>query len=200
MTEPAAEQLLNLADRAERHGLTPDEAQRLRDGINGLLGDLDAMEHVARSNKAHVAAIVPDLEAATARAEKAEAERDQLARDADRLFKHSTEVLGRAERAEAERDRYRSCWNSARDRAQALSEGTLRHVADRDTWMGWAKKAEAQLAALKRAHVALATQAGKDQASVSRARALASRWGVLRAYGSAATELRAALDEQQEQR
>ncbi|MFF5984387.1 hypothetical protein ACFY78_36650 [Streptomyces olindensis] len=35
----------------------------------------------------------------------------------------------------------------------------------------------------------------RAQASVERARTLASRWGVLRTYGSAATELRAALDD-----
>ncbi|MFJ7070162.1 hypothetical protein [Streptomyces sp. NPDC101115] len=42
MTQPAAEQLLNLADRAEK-GLTPDEAQRLRDGLT---------HHCARAERA----------------------------------------------------------------------------------------------------------------------------------------------------
>lgn len=132
MTQPAAERLLNLADRAERHGLTPQEAQRLRDGINGLLGDLDAMEHIARSNKAHVAAIVPELEAATDTAVRA---------------------IRLMNAAGTERDRYRAAWTSARQRAQAHSEGTLRHIDARDTWKGWTKKAEAERdAALARLH------------------------------------------------
>ncbi|MFF9197316.1 hypothetical protein ACF09L_19120 [Streptomyces sp. NPDC014779] len=38
MTQPAAEQLLNLANRAERGPLSGDEAQRLRDGIRAALG------------------------------------------------------------------------------------------------------------------------------------------------------------------
>lgn len=42
-------------------------------------------------------------------------------------------------------------------------------------------------------------RADKAEAAIDRARKLASRWAVLRAYGSAATELRAALDEQPEQ-
>lgn len=57
MIQPAAEQLLNLADRAEK-GLTPDEAQRLRDGLT---------HHCAR-------------------AEKAEAERDAWAAKAEDRF------------------------------------------------------------------------------------------------------------------
>lgn len=43
---------------------------------------------------------------------------------------------------------------------------------------------------------ALWNQIDRDTAAIARARALASRWGILRAYGSAATELRTALDEQ----
>lgn len=39
-------------------------------------------------------------------------------------------------------------------------------------------------------------RADTAEAAIERTRALASRWAVLRAYGSAATELRAALDEQ----
>lgn len=38
----------------------------------------------------------------------------------------------------------------------------------------------------------------KAEAAIARARALASRWAVLRTHGSAATELRAALDEPKE--
>lgn len=91
MTQPAAEQLLNLADRAERHGLTPDEAARLRDGINALTAELATMTHVAKGNKAHVAAIVPDLEAATQRAERAEA---ALASFRDRVQAITDEARG----------------------------------------------------------------------------------------------------------
>jgi hypothetical protein len=42
MTQPTAEQLLNLADRTP-HGLTPDETARLRDGV---------AHHCARAEKA----------------------------------------------------------------------------------------------------------------------------------------------------
>lgn len=177
MTQPAAEQLLNLADRAEK-GLTPDEAQRLRDGINALTAELATMEHVAKGNKAHVAAIVPDLEAATQRAAQledllriandtsntSETERARAVERANRAEAHTNEVAERAavvvasmgadvRVARTERDRYRTAWTSARQRAQAHQEGTLRHVADRDTWKGWTKKAEAERdAALARLH------------------------------------------------
>lgn len=40
-------------------------------------------------------------------------------------------------------------------------------------------------------------RAEQAEAALARAQALAARWAVLRAYGSAATELRAALDERQ---
>lgn len=71
---PGIDQLRNLADRAERHGgLTPEEAARLRDGIEQLYGWLTTARAVAHSNRRHVRAIVPDLEAATQRAERAEA-------------------------------------------------------------------------------------------------------------------------------
>ncbi|WP_406740742.1 hypothetical protein [Streptomyces atratus] len=41
-----------------------------------------------------------------------------------------------------------------------------------------------------------AARAEQAEAALARAQALAARWAVLRAYGGAATELRAALDEQ----
>ncbi|MFD6024532.1 hypothetical protein [Streptomyces griseoluteus] len=41
---------------------------------------------------------------------------------------------------------------------------------------------------------ALYAELERTRAAIERARTLASRWGVLRAYGSAATELRAALN------
>lgn len=49
----------------------------------------------------------------------------------------------RAEQAEAERDRYRAAWSSARNRARASDEGTLRHVSDRDFWKRLAQEARA---------------------------------------------------------
>ncbi|MFI8962093.1 hypothetical protein ACIGO8_08250 [Streptomyces sp. NPDC053493] len=67
-----------------------------------------------------------------------------------------------------------------------------------------AERAKAALAALKRAHIALAEQAGKDQAAIERVRALAEE---LATRGNARTgnektlgrRILAALDEQQEQ-
>ncbi|MFD4786571.1 hypothetical protein ACFWN1_05715 [Streptomyces sp. NPDC058459] len=49
------------------------------------------------------------------------------------------------QRAEAERDRYRAAWQSARERAQAHHDGTLRLVADRETYQRWLKEAEAEV-------------------------------------------------------
>ncbi|MFF9197296.1 hypothetical protein ACF09L_19020 [Streptomyces sp. NPDC014779] len=50
---------------------------------------------------------------------------------------------------EQETARLRLAWKSARERARAYGEGILRHVADRDTWMGWAKAAEAEVVRLR---------------------------------------------------
>lgn len=50
---------------------------------------------------------------------------------------------------EQENERLRLAWHSARERAKAHSEGTLRQVANRDTWMGWAKTAEAEVVKLR---------------------------------------------------
>ncbi|MFD8820811.1 hypothetical protein ACFV1C_00330 [Streptomyces sp. NPDC059605] len=46
------------------------------------------------------------------------------------------------------------------------------------------------------ARAALTARAEQAEAGLGRARALATQWAVLRTYGSAATELRAVLDEQ----
>ncbi|WP_406325213.1 hypothetical protein [Streptomyces niveus] len=49
-------------------------------------------------------------------------------------------------RAELEQARrYRTAWLSARERAVAHSEGTLRVVKDRETYQGWLKAAQAEL-------------------------------------------------------
>jgi hypothetical protein len=50
----------------------------------------------------------------------------------------------RAEKAEAERARFKAAWQSARFRAQAYSEGILRHVADREPYQVWLRQAEAK--------------------------------------------------------
>ncbi|MGW6531385.1 hypothetical protein [Streptomyces venezuelae] len=46
----------------------------------------------------------------------------------------------------AKRDRYRLAWQSARERAQAYGEGILQVVKDRESYQGWLKQAEAELA------------------------------------------------------
>jgi hypothetical protein len=70
-------------------------------------------------------------------------------REAYRSIKHRLDVLGgdydnlRAELEQARR--YRTAWLSARERAVAHSEGTLRVVKDRETCQGWLKAAQAEL-------------------------------------------------------
>jgi hypothetical protein len=54
------------AEPARRHTVTSDELDR-------LYARIETLEYVARSNLRHVQLIVPDLEAATKRAERAEA-------------------------------------------------------------------------------------------------------------------------------
>lgn len=61
--------------------------------------------------------------------------------------------------ARRERDRYRSAWLSARQRAEAYGEGILRHVEDRDTWMGWAKQQAARVVAAEAELTSLRTAA-----------------------------------------
>ncbi|MGR6538858.1 hypothetical protein [Streptomyces rochei] len=51
------------------------------------------------------------------------------------------------------RDRYRTAWFSARQRAQALGEGILRHVADRDWWKKEAHAVQARSVVENRAAV-----------------------------------------------
>ncbi|MGW2203401.1 hypothetical protein [Streptomyces sp. NPDC001774] len=69
---PAAAQLLNLADRAERHQLTGDEAARLRNGINTLYAELGNLR-LATAGADHVsAAWARKLREQRERAEQAE--------------------------------------------------------------------------------------------------------------------------------
>ncbi|MFE4420364.1 hypothetical protein [Streptomyces sp. NPDC056817] len=135
--------------------LTPEHEQRLqglRDvdvDVDALLAELaavraerdafcdrvDTLTAVAKGNKRHVREMFLELQKARARVEELEDRNgcllDQQAKD-DAEF---AETL-------AERDRYRAAWQSARFRAQALAEGILRHVADRDTWKSWCKQAQ----------------------------------------------------------
>ena len=73
------------------------------------------------------------------------------------------------------------------DEAQLLT----RHVT---TLITEANTARSVAAGNKRHVQLLVPELEQAQAAIERARKLASRWAVLRAYGSAATELRAALD------
>lgn len=94
-----------------------------------------------------------------------------------------------------------------------MTEQPVRHTADTitddelDQLYARAQQAEARLTALKRAHVALAEQAGRDQGAIARARATCDRIGSIaraalgtpvsdydRALHRAATLIRSVLD------
>ncbi|WP_327413208.1 hypothetical protein [Streptomyces sp. NBC_01233] len=104
----------------------------------------------------------------------------------------STEALNRAEKAE------RVAESAARDAAKALTD----YLAAEQR----AEQAEAAKAALKRAHVALAEQSGRDQAAIARAREVEEKWRLHflatgeAAGGHALAMVRAALDEPKEPR
>jgi hypothetical protein len=91
VTQPAAEQLLNLADRAEK-GLTADEAARLRDGL---------IHHCARAEKAE--AEVERMKLLVA----ASSEEGHAVRMAAQYAERAIENGERAERAEAAIERVR---------------------------------------------------------------------------------------------
>lgn len=95
------------------------------------------------------------------------AERDMHGREADRLRKDWVTMRARAEQAEA------------------AAEQQARHLrtlsSERDTYRQWWKYEEGRRAYAERAN--------------ARARKLAEDWAVLRTHGSAAYELRAALEE-----
>lgn len=59
------------------------------------------------------------------------------------------ELLTGGERLSVERDRYRAAWQSARERATAHREGTLRQVATRDQIQRWLKEREAEVERLR---------------------------------------------------
>jgi Lon protease-like protein len=91
---------------------------------------------------------------------------DALYAELERTGRLLRRAQARARHWQGRAERYRQAWKSAsRDRRTLTNELTRR-----------------------------APLLGQSQAAIDRARKLASRWAVLRAYGSAATELRAALD------
>ncbi|WP_137991233.1 hypothetical protein [Streptomyces vilmorinianum] len=132
MTQPStAEQLLNLADRAERGTLTGDEAARLREGIAQLRDrpplvccderhqtKVQSLEAEIERMKLLVAASSEPGQAVRMAAQHAERaiENGKRAEKAERAVDHLTDryrgAEERAERAEAARDRYRAAARS----------------------------------------------------------------------------------------
>ncbi|GGW41161.1 hypothetical protein [Streptomyces xantholiticus] len=91
---------------------------------------------------------------------------DALYAELERTGRLLRHAQARARHWQGQAERYRQAWKSAsRGRHTLTNELTRR-----------------------------APLLGQYQAAIDRARKLASRWAVLRAYGSAATELRVALD------
>lgn len=86
-------------------------------------------------------------------------------------------------------NRYRTAWLSARERATAHREGTLRHVADRDAWKGWAKDAEGAIERVRR-------ECDRIEAAVTGNPTSTDLAG---GYLACLRHIRAALDEHQEQ-
>lgn len=78
---------------------------------------------------------------------------------ADRAAKVITTMGADIRALTGQRDRYRTAWRSARERAQAHAEGTLRHVADRDVWKREHKAEHAR-------HVAVVGALVTDRAAV----------------------------------
>ncbi|MFF8716192.1 hypothetical protein ACF07T_32875 [Streptomyces sp. NPDC015184] len=91
----------------------------------------------------------------------------------DEMLSTVDEYRTRAEQAERDAARFHAAWHSARLRAQR--EASHSRVC-RISRNGWRRRAK------------------QDEAAIVRVRALATQWAVLRNHGSAATELRAALD------
>ena len=73
------------------------------------------------------------LVGAHTRIERLEDDKVQLADQLDMSDDESAQAI-------AARDRYRLAWQSARGRAEALSEATLRRVKDLETYQGWLKQ------------------------------------------------------------
>jgi hypothetical protein len=68
---------------------------------------------------------------------------------------------------EQENARLRRAWQSARERAQAHSEGTLRHVADRDFWKGQCQEAQAEAEKLRAQVAALLEERHRTNEALS---------------------------------
>lgn len=101
---------------------------------------------------------------------------DALYRRLDSLEKHlatEEEVSRRLLQQRQEMAAERFIWQERGDRAEISARAN--RVAAVEALVR-AEQAEVQRAALKEAHVALASQAGKDQAALDRVRALAERW------------------------
>lgn len=92
--------------------------------------------------------------------------KDEVVRLLDQQAKDDTEFA----QVLLERDRYRSAWQSARERAQAYGEGILRITCDRESYQGWLEQEQAVTQQL-RAHVAELTAV----ATQSRAEVIAER-------------------------
>jgi hypothetical protein len=78
---------------------------------------------------------------------------DSIEGEMQKDFEFQQFLWGELTERRKERDRYRAAWKSARQRAEAHSEGSQRHIEARDDWKGWmheqaarAEKAEAALA------------------------------------------------------
>jgi hypothetical protein len=109
MTDPTpAEQLLNLADRAQRHGgLTEAEAARLREGISALTAERDWWKTAFHASR--------DYE-------------DKRTRERDQFQRERNEQQQRAEKAEAERDRLAAELDALRH--PELFSGTVNDIGD----------------------------------------------------------------------
>ena len=120
---PAVEQLLNLADRAERGPLTGDEATRLRDGITRL-------EQLHEAHLRVEARLAREEMAANQRAEKAEAERNALIDERDKLDRRLTTMT---DVARSNRRHVRAivpeleAATQRAERAEAVAREILRH-------------------------------------------------------------------------
>ncbi|AZM54145.1 hypothetical protein DMA15_17505 [Streptomyces sp. WAC 01529] len=126
------------------------------------------------------------------RVARAEEEADAAVAAAARL---TTLVGQRSERAERATEKQRRRAEIAESELHTLRSGLRANGADptniQNLW--------AQIRLRNRQWHAAKRECDQNAAAIERARALATRWAVLRTHGSAAAELRAALDERKEQ-
>lgn len=123
---PGIDQLRNLADRVERHGgLTPDEATRLRDGIDALVTRTEKAELKAEAMTAAMQSTATDalkhrgchmkLMAQCTRAEQAEDLLRVAHETSNRSESERAQAVQRAEQAEATLAAFR-------DQVQAITD------------------------------------------------------------------------------